>query len=518
LSVSPSPAPVSAVWRRPLGSALLATGGTALVVLLALAPWPYGGTRLWAVQWLSTFALVCAGVGLTGWLLREGRSPLPLWVLALALAALAGGAWHVFFGTPLEARPFTIGHLARLEARWPQSMMARQPSTVLLSATAAFSVLLLAAALGRDVRWRRAICAAIALAAVSATAVGLWQNAMGIGTILGEEVRRMPGNLFGLYFHHTLGGAQINLGLPLLIVLVLWLAMIPPVSGWRRGLGFVVGAAGIIVLVTGHFSHVGRLPQVVAAGMLVMLFPIAWTVLTQGVPARRIALLLCTGAVLILGVGALARHTERLTTIAERWGILFATGQAPGERFEEPPEDTWNSLMRDDLFVQARRDGHTINDRGVVYRAAPNLILAAGWFGHGPGSWTAVASHEFSHSYVRSFYLWVQTAHSDPLQTFVEWGWIGGAALLVLGLGALARLGRSVSLRSAGGNQAMSFDAALDTAVWLAIAGIGVQACFDFPLQVTSLLLPTAALVGLGWSAPLPARPLRPPPTRPASP
>lgn len=503
---SPSPIGVSLGGHRALGAALLLAGGVALVALLAVAPWLYGGTRLWAVQWLSTAALLSAGIGLAGWLLREGRSPLPWWVVALALVALSGGAWHVFWGAPLEPRPFTIGHLARLEARWPHSMMARAPATVLLLATAAFATVALATALGRDVRWRRAICAAIAFAAVSATAVGLYQNAAGIGTILGEQTGRMPGHLFGLYFHHTLGGAQINLGLPLLVVLVLWLAMTPPVHGWRRLLGFVAGAIGLVVLVTGHFSHVGRLPQLAAVGVLAMLFPIVWNVVTQGVPVRRITLLIVTGAVLVVGVGAVARHTERLATIAERWGLLFAPGHGEGERFEDLPEDAWNLRMRDDLFVEVPRGGRHLNDRGVVYRAAPQLILDAGWFGHGPGSWTAVASHEFSHSYVRSFYLWVQAAHSDPLQVFVEWGWVGGTAFLVLGLGALVRLGRSVARRTAGGSRAMPFDAALDTAVWLAIAAIGVQACFDFPLQVSALLLPTAALVGLGWSAPHAAR------------
>ena len=91
----------------------------------------------------------------------------------------------------------------------------------------------------------------------------------------------------------------------------------------------------------------------------------------------------------------------------------------------------------------------------------------------------------------------VQFAHQDYLQTLTEWGWLGGIAWAVLvfgGLGvSLTRL-RTARLRPC------TIEEGLLAGAWVALAGVMIHALVDFPLQIPSIQLYTAVLVGITWS------------------
>ena len=123
--------------------------------------------------------------------------------------------------------------------------------------------------------------------------------------------------------------------------------------------------------------------------------------------------------------------------------------------------------------------------------------LDAGPFGIGPGQFKILFSgmHDqltplYAHWIVQSYNpahgtsIWLQL-HNDPLQTVIEWGWIGAILWGTLFIGALWPTRRPDRAQFA---------------IRLAIAACLVHGCFDFPLQIPAIQTYIAALLGLAWA------------------
>ena len=133
------------------------------------------------------------------------------------------------------------------------------------------------------------------------------------------------------------------------------------------------------------------------------------------------------------------------------------------------------------------------------------MLPDAGAFGFRPGTFRAAfpgyqSTYDFGGREVPEFwksYSWLQ-AHNDYLQTIIEWGYLGALMWAVLFYGALWRAG--VILRKS--LVAPGRDGALLMAgcIILALAGTLLQAFVDFPLQIPSIQLYVAVLLGICWS------------------
>jgi O-antigen ligase len=153
--------------------------------------------------------------------------------------------------------------------------------------------------------------------------------------------------------------------------------------------------------------------------------------------------------------------------------------------------------------------------RAQVWKATWRTFGHDPWFGDGPGGYKVVLpTSPYLESRLRQISivsnhvpgqrvsLW-SNVHEDYLQTLVEWGVVGSLAWAgVVGGGLLALW------RAARGSPAGSRDRLLLAGAGLALAGLFAHALVDFPLQVPSLQLYAAVLLGLGWGCGTVSRPV----------
>jgi O-antigen ligase len=85
-------------------------------------------------------------------------------------------------------------------------------------------------------------------------------------------------------------------------------------------------------------------------------------------------------------------------------------------------------------------------------------------------------------------------AHNDYLQALVEWGWLGTACWgIILGGALLQALSMIWDQAIPLENKALGFGGSI------ALTGVLLHACVDFPLQITSIQLSIALLCGILW-------------------
>ncbi|MFD2158960.1 O-antigen ligase family protein [Rubritalea tangerina] len=87
-------------------------------------------------------------------------------------------------------------------------------------------------------------------------------------------------------------------------------------------------------------------------------------------------------------------------------------------------------------------------------------------------------------------------AHNDYLQTYVEWGWLGGGMFAVLVAGGFWGGSKSGWLKTAGHKKTHVLYVRGGA---IAMVCCMVQALIDFPLQIESIGVIFAILVGAGW-------------------
>ena len=111
----------------------------------------------------------------------------------------------------------------------------------------------------------------------------------------------------------------------------------------------------------------------------------------------------------------------------------------------------------------------------------------AGWHGFGAGTFRHLVPYfavDEAAEGVAAGRWW--HGHSDPLQTLVEWGYLGALGWGFLGFGAMWCGWVLVRKRPP---PVRTGDVALLRGIMIALAGVGVHSCFDFPLSIYSIHL-----------------------------
>jgi hypothetical protein len=117
-----------------------------------------------------------------------------------------------------------------------------------------------------------------------------------------------------------------------------------------------------------------------------------------------------------------------------------------------------------------------------------------GWHGFRPGTFRHLFPY-YNLGEQDAFELDPVFGHCDPLQTLVEWGWVGAAAWLVIGGGAvvvaLLLLRRRTVLTAE--------ETPLVRGVVVALLMVALHSCQDYPLSVYSIHLVAMLLCGVCW-------------------
>ena len=445
---------------------------------LVIAPLNFGSTRP-VGTWLLTGLLGAAAACWTLCLLLERRIPETPAPVLVGLGALACSAlfWLSGVSQPTTPVEFTRNQFERIVARWPHSVVNQEMGSAIALHAALGLVLWLVVDLARDRSWLITFSAIAVTAGVMVTAIALLQNLTHATGIFWRSEGRMPGKFWGSFFHHTSAGAYLNTIWP--IAAGLAVALRPTA---KRAPALALTAT--VFLLGAHLSHVSRFPQIAALFAFALLA--AYMISRGNFKINRWVF------ALPLGIAAVAALGGRTGEIAERWQLVGASTSKTVQPI--PPENEWPRLVRADLLIPNVYNSRVWGDREEAQRAAGRAIAAQPITGHGPGNWWAAASHFSSDPYVRSFYLYLQFAHEDFLQTWVEWGVAGFISLLLLLPGAVIAAYRSFSIK----------DPLILTITFCAALGLAtvlLQSLLDFPLQIPAIALNASVLAGLAWSS-----------------
>jgi O-antigen ligase len=432
-----------------------------LLGALLFAPWAYGGTRTWAVTSLDCWLGVTSALWLFSHLLRQQRPPVHP-VLGVATLALLGQAWFMVLNARYEydVRTSTFVPLEPLLAWAPGSLHRALSFENAIHVTAMLSAIWVACDLAQSPTWRKRLIVTMAGVGASIVVLGLAQKLTGATDIFWGTDDLGP-NFFATYRNHTNAGAFINLAWPIAAGLAL-LAFLRNAALWKRVLWTLVLAIGL----SGVIANSSR-----AAGGLALLLVCLWAgwLVWQRFRGRfeelhiaklMIVAIALAGAVTAIAVIAGMDHTVR------RWRQL------------------------DSQFT-------TDNTRLLAAKVCLDMVPQAGAVGFGPGTFQTTFPY-FTHQYgdqLRGRWIF---AHQDYLQTLVEWGYIGSALWAMVIVGAVG-----LSLSRAIGKGEHLTDSARVThfAVSTALLGVLLHALVDFPLQIASIQLYVAVMLGLLWSS-----------------
>jgi hypothetical protein len=465
--------------------------GGLLAVALLVGPLNFASIRP-SGAWLLVFLLGAAALCWAGSLVLEKRipaTPLPV-VIGLFALTIAALFWLSNFASPTAAAEFTRAHFANVIARWPNSIVDFDPNAVIALHAGFGLALWIACDLARDRNWMFLLASVMCVAGTATALVAIAQNITGATGIYWRSEGAMPGRWWGPFFHHTAAGAYLNTVWPLAAGFVL-IATRPAVPANVRRTVLITAGLVLILLLGAHTTHVSRFPQF--AAVIVALFFVLRFFRNKFSRLSKAALLIP------IGIAAIAAFAGRTGEIVKRWRLLDFAPQRAAHAI--PPENTWPKLVRDDLLIPNIYDSRRMGDRGEAWRTALRAIAARPLVGHGPGNWSGAASRYSSDPYVRSFYLYLQFAHDDFLQTWTEWGAAGFVCMVTLLPGSII----AVSLSEPITDEAVSI---LGLCASAGLTMVLLQSLLDFPLQIPAIALNASVLAGLAWSTICHPRPL----------
>jgi O-Antigen ligase len=458
--------------------------GGLIASALVIGPLNYGSTRSAGIALLVGLlgaAALCWSVGLA----TERRVPSTPAALLIGLGALAGSSlfWLSGISQPTSPAEFTRTHFARVIARWPHSVINLDPGTTIALHAGLGLALWMVADLSRDRTWAMIFSSVMVATGVLVTLLAFSQNFTHATGIYWRGEGRMPGRFWGTFFHHTSAGAYLNTIWPIAAGLALSLSRRSVASIKSAQGATAVAALALVLLLGAHASHISRFPQLAVIGVLPFLI---WALFSnRNLRFGRWALAVS------IGILAVILCTGRTSEIMQRWRLFDFS--SPKTARVVPPENEWPQLVRTDLLIPNLYNSGKWSDRGEAQRTALRAIDARPVSGHGPGNWLGAASQHSSDPYFRSFYLYLQFAHEDFLQTWVEWGLAGFIALLLLLPGAVI----------ASCWFSHKCEPAVATLACCAAAGLAavlLQSLLDFPLQIPGVALNACVLAGLCWS------------------
>lgn len=472
--------------RTELGRRIERLSGWLLLMALVGAPWWYGSTRVEAIWGLGGFLTFAGAVGLAGFALKGRFARVP-WICWATGAALVVMAWalvpragdHFISEQSLE---LILWHLER----WPASTTVRPPAAMALLATGMIATVFVAADLGRDPVWRRRIVVTMVLTGGSIAVFGIGQVLAGTESIFGVETfgdlrDDMPGHFFSTFFHHSIAGAFLNLVWPLALGLIL-VGKIgrsrAPEGPWNLLLG-----ACMVAMLLAILANVSKAAMVLAMALLLAFLVWPGIALRATWSGRQKAAGAGMAALILAGAGFFLANTDRGQVARERWEEWYATVS------KLPAEMKRTGGLPEDASFERLAGG----------QIALRMIEQSGWTGFGPGSWMKTFPDYTGEARLEPFWLWMQFAHQDYLQTAVEWGLLGA---LLWGILVAGGLWRGMRAFKESRWDLWASDAVLLYAVIASLVVLYLHALGDFPLQIPSIQLYAAVLLGMAWSAP----------------
>ena len=446
---------------------------SAMLVLLSLivAPWAMGGIPIWSKRVLEGITGIAVLLWLAGCLLGGKRPRVP-WTCGLAVGWLLLQGWWMTLNAQTAYLPQldAFAPAAPLLAAAPGSVDATTSASLMLRLTPLLGVFLIAADLGRQPRWRKAVWVTMAMTGASIAAFGLLQRA-GV-TDLALRQMTDKGLPYATFNYHANAGAYLNLTLPV----AFGLGMVAAIRGRRWPAAGWFGAFALIA--AANFVNLSRGAALVTALLVLLLGAWAtWRAMSRRrrPPAAGITAALL--AAMLLVTPAFAAPGE---SILQRWREL-------------PGEISVNNgrLHLARLALQRAEDAPLFGQGPGTYKLLmpgmldPKTSMRKHWVKiHVPGEQVRISSH----------------AHNDYAQALAEWGVLGTAAWAVLVVGAFVAICRGYRRLPSPAN--ISGERATLVCLAAALLGVYVHALFDFPLQIASLQLYAAVLLGLAWGAP----------------
>jgi hypothetical protein len=450
-------------WPRIIGlvkerGTLRDLAGWLFLGTLVLAPWLYGGTTSLSIEIIDGML----GVALLFWvaslLLRLHLPRIPGGLAIVAGILLLQGWWMV--GNAHTIYDSTYRAFVPVRAIFPGAAGSADYTLSLawmLRATALVAVVCFTAELSQSGTWLLRLWSAIALAGGSIALLGLIQKGTGARMIFWQPLAPQSDfyTFFATYYYHANAGAFLNLVLPLCGGLVLWTTARQP-SPWARAACLTT----FVLIVVAVFSNTSRMAQAIGAALVVAM------IAAVARPAWRM----------------IARAEKRTLLVALIVVIATTIAVAQAVHLDQPLR-RWQSLS----------EHFPADARWLANRAAIAAVGDAGWFGFGPGTFRAIFPH-YQESVANLRGTW-RFLHDDYLQTLLEWGWLGSAAIAALFFGGIGVGVRNYFKRRDWSNRRRI----LVVSVILALAGVAIHALVDFPLQIMSLQLFVATYLGICW-------------------
>ena len=427
---------------------------------LIVAPWMYGGTTatsIVVIDWLLGAALLL-------WVLElivNRRLPtFPKLLLVLLTTLVVIGVWMTInarsiydaeFGTFAAINNFAPHALGSVDYAISVAWMIR--AALLIGAV------LFVVDLSQDDKCLIQLWVVLAIAAGSISLLGLLQKATGAPAIFWQTpIGSYGSNFFATYYYHANAGAFLNLVVPVIAGFAIW-TVARGASPTARMLSVTTG----LLVIIGVFSNTSRVAQVIGAVIVVtLLAAVIRPVARLFVKSEKGGMVLA--AVLVLVAGLAVAQAVHLDRPIMRWQQFVK---------QLPADDRWSA---DRVALAATRD--------------------AKLFGFGSGTFRVVFPHYQEKSAPPLGGIW-RFLHNDYLQTILEWGWLGSAAIGVVFFGGIG-LGIRNYVRAEGWSTRQRI---LLPCTLLTLCGVAIHAAVDFPLQILSIQLLVASYLGVCWGS-----------------
>ena len=425
------------------------------------APWAYGGTEPWAVTAITWVVGVSCGLWFLTCLARQRMPDVPRG-LAIAGGLLVMLVWWMALNakfdfdvlqkdfSPREPwlawAPGSVNHGASVEMAW--------------RVTTWLSALLFVCDLARRSLWRKRVLGAMAFAGLSIVGLGLVQRATGATAIFWGE-GELSRSFFATFRYHSNAGAYLNLVWP--VVAGFFALSLLRSSRWPArvawGTALVLCGAGALIIA----SRAAGVLALLLGGMWVLwLIRQAWQGRIDGVNHTVTGVTVALLILSMVAVGALAGFD----VAARRWA-----------KFD--------------------REFTLDNPRLQVARACLKMAPEAGGFGLGPGAFQSAFPYFSGGLKANTKGIW-EHAHNDYLETVAEYGAVGTSLWSVIILGGI---GRASWLAWRNRRRLGTTERVHLLAVLTALGSVLAHAMVDYPLQIASVQIYVAALLGLLWGA-----------------
>jgi len=434
-----------------------------LLASIVLSAGLFGGTRDWTIDVIRWLLLAMTALFVLGLLFRR-RWPRVPWLVVVPTLLLLLQGWFMVWNAGRRFIPelqLFVGVPQPLPG-WPGFWDAAlvRPSVLLM--TGLLGALWVTCDLGANRVWRQRVWVTLAGTGLGMMVLGLAQRFTDAPGIFWNPYRYTGETFFATFRYHANAGAYINLVLPFIVALAVR-------AFYREGAeksrvfwtlaSFATAACG--------FINTSRAANLVCATLLVGMA--AW------ITAARLRTL---------------RSRRILASVSLVLGLLAAAGLMAV------------SFGLDRTVGRWEKSGFWDKERALNYEMlVAEFIPESGWWGHGPGTFEAVFDRR-RQAAGKTAGVWAQ-AHSDILQTPVDYGWAGAAAWTVITGGALLVAAAGARRRGRRPDEGEI----LSMACAFALAGVSLHALVDFPLQISSLQLYTVIIAGLAWGAPRPLKP-----------